>query len=269
MQVIGLCRFSYPALGGFQVMHETIEERCAFLYDPARLEQRFRYFETLTLPALRAQTDADFTFLVVIGDTLPAMWRDRLRDGLADVPQAILRELAPGRHREVMKAAINSVVEERDAPSLQFRLDDDDAVSIRLVERLREVAGECAGLIAANRHVAIDFNQGFIARPDADGLRAEPVIEPFNTAALAISVRPGVRQTIMNFSHHKLARNMPVITVPGEDMYIRGHSDMNDSRQKTNIRRYRLDLVTPEDEAHFRRVFAIDSDKVRRVFSDG
>ena len=26
MQVIGLCRFSYPAYGGFQVGHETLEE---------------------------------------------------------------------------------------------------------------------------------------------------------------------------------------------------------------------------------------------------
>jgi hypothetical protein len=31
MQVIGLCRFSYPAIGGFQVEHETLEERIALL----------------------------------------------------------------------------------------------------------------------------------------------------------------------------------------------------------------------------------------------
>ena len=39
MQVIGLCRFSYPAFGGFQVEHETIEERIADLYGAARLEE--------------------------------------------------------------------------------------------------------------------------------------------------------------------------------------------------------------------------------------
>jgi hypothetical protein len=31
MQVIGLCRFSYPASGGFQRIHETNEERRAYL----------------------------------------------------------------------------------------------------------------------------------------------------------------------------------------------------------------------------------------------
>ena len=39
MQVIGLCRFSYPALGGFQVVHETIEERIAYLYSDARISR--------------------------------------------------------------------------------------------------------------------------------------------------------------------------------------------------------------------------------------
>ncbi|MBR9768337.1 MAG: glycosyltransferase [Paracoccaceae bacterium] len=30
MQVIGLCQFSYSALGGFQREHETTEQRKAF-----------------------------------------------------------------------------------------------------------------------------------------------------------------------------------------------------------------------------------------------
>ena len=37
MQVIGLCRFSYPAIGGFQIEHETLENRIGFLYAEDRL----------------------------------------------------------------------------------------------------------------------------------------------------------------------------------------------------------------------------------------
>ena len=33
MQVIGICRFSYPAEGGFQRLHESLEERCAYMYE--------------------------------------------------------------------------------------------------------------------------------------------------------------------------------------------------------------------------------------------
>ena len=70
MQVIGLCRFSYPAIGGFQVEHNSIEERIAFLYAEARLDERFRLFETVALPCLREQTDQDFDLIIVIGDSL-------------------------------------------------------------------------------------------------------------------------------------------------------------------------------------------------------
>ena len=71
MQAIGLCRFSYPALGGFQVEHETIEERIAFLYQYERLEERFRLFEAIALPCLRAQTDPDWGLVIIIGDQFP------------------------------------------------------------------------------------------------------------------------------------------------------------------------------------------------------
>ena len=81
MQVIGLCRFSYPALGGFQVEHETVEDRIAFLYAEHRLEERFRLMETVALPCIRHQTDPDFELIIVIGDQLPARHRRRLHEG--------------------------------------------------------------------------------------------------------------------------------------------------------------------------------------------
>ena len=39
MQVIGFCRFSYPAEGGFQVEHDTTEARAAYLYAPERIDE--------------------------------------------------------------------------------------------------------------------------------------------------------------------------------------------------------------------------------------
>ncbi|WP_236640739.1 glycosyltransferase, partial [Sulfitobacter sp. HI0023] len=87
MQAIGLCRFSYPAIGGFQVGHESMADRIAYLYAEERLEERFRLFETVALPCLRAQTDPDFELIVVIGDSLPAPARARLEALLEDLPQ--------------------------------------------------------------------------------------------------------------------------------------------------------------------------------------
>ncbi|MDK3018659.1 putative rhamnosyl transferase [Pseudodonghicola flavimaris] len=267
MQVIGICRFSYLGLGGFQVEHDTLQDRAAFLYDPARMEERFRTFETLTLPPLRAQTDPDFTLLIVTGDSLPPQYMDRLSALIADLPQAVIQAHAPGQHRQVMQEAINSVRRFDKEPCLQFRMDDDDAVARVYVERLREAAADLRKLSRRHRHLAIDFNQGHIVRPGPDGLAAAPTQRPFTTAALALMFKPSVKLTVMNFAHEKLPRMMPAISFTGEDMLLRGHNDYNDSRQKPGIKPVPLTPLTRKQEAAFRDTYNVDADQVRRVFS--
>ena len=266
MQVIGLCRFSYPALGGFQVEHETLEDRIAYLYAPERLDERFRTFEAFTLPALKAQTDPDFTFLFVIGDSLPAEYRARLEALLIDLPQAVVQAHPPAPHRQLMQEAINSIRRSK-GPCLQFRMDDDDAVAVSYVEKLREAARDVRGLLRNHRHIAIDFNQGYIARPGPDGIAAAPTQQPYTTAALALMLRPDVPLSIMNFAHAKVGKRMPTVTFSGEDMLVRGHNDFNDSRQKAGVRPVPLVPLDEAGEAHFRATYNIDADQVRALYA--
>ena len=79
-QLLGLCRFSYLGGRGFQVRHESIEERRAFLYDPARLARRWAWFEQVALPGLTGQTDPDHTLVIMTGPDLPQPWLARLRE---------------------------------------------------------------------------------------------------------------------------------------------------------------------------------------------
>lgn len=267
MQVIGLCRFSYPGLGGFQIEHETLQDRIDFLYAPERLEERFRFFETITLPGIRAQFDTDFTFLIVIGDSLPDQHKARLRNLVRDIPQAVIQEHPPGQHRKVMQEAMNSVRKPDGEPHLQFRLDDDDAVSVTYVHDLRRQAGLVKGLLQDHRHIAIDFNQGWIARPSAEGLAATPIQQPYWTAGLALMFRSSLSLSVMNFGHNVVARKMPTVTFTGTDMMLRGHNDYNDSRQGPRVRQPKLTMLTPDQELHFQMTYNIDSDHVRRVFS--
>lgn len=269
MQVIGICRFSYLGLGGFQVEHDSLEERAAFLYAPERMEERFRTFETLTLPPLRAQTDPDFTLLIVTGDSLPRRYMDRLQTLVADLPQAVIQTHAPGQHRQVMQEAINAVRRIDKHPCLQFRMDDDDAVARTYVERLRGAAEDLRKLSRRHRHIAIDFNQGYIVRPGPDGLAAAPTQQPFTTAALALMFKPSVKLTVMNFAHEKLPRMMPCVSFTGEDMLLRGHNDYNDSRQRPGIKPVELRPLDTGEEAYFHQVYNIDAAQVRRVFAGG
>lgn len=87
MQVIGLSRFSYPAHGGFQVGHQSSEDRMTYLWQEDRLEERFRLMETVSLPCLRAQSDQDFDLVILIGDTFPKKHVHRLHDLVSDIKQ--------------------------------------------------------------------------------------------------------------------------------------------------------------------------------------
>lgn len=266
MQVIGLCRFSYPALGGFQVEHETIEARRAYLYGAARMEERFRHFEAITLPSIAAQTDPDFTFLVLIGDDLPKPYADRLRDLVAPISQVRIVSQPPRPHREVCQEVINTA-RDMDEACLEFRHDDDDAVAVTFVQRLREAAYDVAPLLESHRLVGFDFNRGFVARPDAEGICAEETVTPYWGVALATAVRPQVRQSIMNFGHNRLNRFMPTVTYTHEPMYVRGHNDHNDSRQKAHVKPVTLPRLDPLGEAAFQETFNINVDRVREIFA--
>ncbi len=265
MQVIGFCRFSYPAEGGFQVEHDTTEARAAYLYAPGRIEERFRHFETICLPSIRAQTDPDFLFVILIGDAMPAPLRARLAALTAGMPQVRILARPPGPHRKVCQQAINSVRDMKQ-PSLQFRHDDDDAVALTFVQRLKEAALDAAPLLEKNRLMGFDWNRGYVARPDAQGICGEVQVMPFWGVAQAVFVRPGTRQSVMNFGHQKLMTFMPCLTFTDEVMYLRGHNDHNDSRQKKHVRPVRLPRLDAEGEALLKERFAIDADHVRRVF---
>lgn len=267
MQAIGICRFSYLGEGGFQVEHGSLQERMAYLYDPRRMAERMATFETMMLPPLRAQTDDDFTLLIVTGESLPDIWRDRLEAAVADMPQAVIRACPPGPHRKVMQQAINDLRRFDDTPCLQFRMDDDDAVACTYIERLRDVARDIGAMAAKHRHVAIDFNRGYIVRPSVSGLEAAPTQAPYTTAALALMFQPDLRLSVMNFAHAKVAQKMPTVTFPDEDMLIRGHNDFNDSRQKPGVRQPRLEPLDAAGKTRFKRSFNIDPDAVARAFA--
>ncbi|MES0827550.1 putative rhamnosyl transferase [Ruegeria sp. SCP11] len=268
MQVIGLCRFSYPAYGGFQIEHDTIEERRQYLYNPARLEERFRLFETTTLPCFKEQTDEDFRLLIVIGECLPKPAFDRLHDLTAGMKQVKIVAREPMRQRRVMKEVINAERGTPDTPCLQFRHDDDDAVSVDFIERLRGALEDGRGLIEKSRTVAIDYNSGFLARFGPDGILAKQKFQPLLGVALGMYVREGCDQTIMNFGHHRIGNFMPVISYPDAPMWVRTLNQFNDSIHARNNKVELLPLP-PEQEGEFIARFAIDQDAVRRVHSAG
>ena len=265
MRVIGVCRFSYPALGGFKRMHDTVAEREAYLYAHSRMALRFAHFETLTLPSIIAQTDADFTFLVVIGQNMPEPWLGRLQALCAPVPQIKIVPSAPLKHRLALQLAIQKELGPDRPESLQFRLDDDDAVGINFVEQARSVVRRTGRLRRRQPRMVIEFNTGYSATLSASGIIAEDVISGFWACGLAVHFAAGDDKTIMNFAHHKLHHVMPAIIHPHPPMYIRAKHADNDSEAKFRPRR--LKPLSEAQRRIFQTRFNVDEERVRDVFA--
>jgi len=231
LQVLGLCRFSYPAeLEGFQTRHATMEERRAALYAPERLETRLFWFEHIALPGLRAQTRDDFTLLLLLGEDMPQPWHDRLLAMIADVPQIrpVYRPTGPHRlvYREILQAA-------RDPGAkmvAEFRLDDDDAVAVNYVQMIRRAVPQIRPLFRAKGRVALDQGKGVVVAADGADITLTPVLSHCWAAALTVFLKPGDEACVMDFPHQKVWQRMPLISHTDQLMFLRGAHATNDSK---------------------------------------
>ncbi len=261
VQVLGLCRFSLLVSGGFQIIHETMDDRRRMLYDPARLNTRFHWFEHVCLPALKAQTDPDFTLILLTGVDLPDWALTRLRDLTGPIPQIVLQQEAPDLHRPLCRRVMAAHRDRTGNASLQFRLDDDDAVAVDFVERLR-ADFDCLGpLFARERWLYMDYTQGMSLMTPPSGLKVVRQIADRVSAGLAVAVRPDEPGCVMNFGHHKVHHSMAGVVFGDRPMYVRGKHDLNDSIRGT-LRHDGMELpMDPEDIVpQMRARFAIDLD---------
>ena len=267
MRTVGICRFSYAGEGGFKVGHEDHAALEAFLYGEARMEERFRLFEAITLPCVARQTDPDFTFLIFTGTGLPAHHLERLQKLIADIPQCVIKQYPPRPHRRIMKKAVNDWRGEPVEPCLQFRLDDDDAMALGFVEKFKQAAVDLSAITARHNSDAVDFNQGYVFTAGAKGVKLWTYHYAYSAIALGIIVQAGSDDTIMNHGHQNLWKILPTLTLTGEDMMMRGHNDFNDSRLKGKKNVFDYKAMDVEKAAHIRVTFGIDDDHVRDVFS--
>lgn len=267
MQVIGLCRFSYVGLGGYKIMHDSLEERRAFLYAPERLEERFRLFETICLPSVIGQTDQDFELHVVVGECFPEAYLERLLALTEDLPNVAVSMQPPDNHRRQMIRVLNAAREDPGEPCLQFRLDDDDAMAVNFVARLRQAAHDLEPVWQNYPLTTIDFNRGYIYSAGPNGLSITPDREAYAALSLGVVVPGGSDRTIMHQGHHVLWKETPTLTFPDGDMYMRGHNGFNDSRSKGRGKKVSPSPVTLEQANHLKRTFNVDHEAVARAFS--
>ncbi|TWI34275.1 putative rhamnosyl transferase [Paracoccus sulfuroxidans] len=230
VQMLGLCRFSYLGGRGFQVGHDTIEERRAFLYDPARLERRWFWFENVTLPALIAQTDPDFTLVLMTGPDLPEPYLSNLRELCEMFPQFKLALVPPmERHNEACLAAVAPHIQADADVVGHFRQDDDDAVAIDYIHHARRDFAAMRPLWAQHRRLFCDYSRGMVLKATERGIKAEQRMIYNAVAALTIYLPPDAGRSVVHFPHWKIGMAMSGVQMTGRVMFARMLNHDNDS----------------------------------------
>ncbi|MEM7521750.1 MAG: glycosyltransferase [Pseudomonadota bacterium] len=261
VQTIGITRWSYPGTtAGFISASSDLDTLRAALYAPERLEHRLFLLENLTLPCLRWQTDPDFLHLFVMGDELPEPWRGRLVALLDTVPQIVPVFAPEGQNLGQLCAEVIAAHQDGTSDVLaQYRLDDDDAISVDFVEKLRGAFPRLAPFYEADQRICLDFSRGFVMDARTADLDFIPISARQWAPGLVIYQKAETAACVFEFPHMRVWHFMATVTMREDPMFIRGIHHTNDSDVAQFGRRTRSFTFRPASKRRFfRRRFAID-----------
>ena len=116
---------------------------------PEWLENRFQLFERYTLPSLSAQTCKDFTWIILIDNRTPQVFKDRLNEHKKRCQNIQVIKLMTDKGNLSTKVFSEVIQNEmknlygndyKDGKVLTTWMDNDDALAIDFVERLQQEA---------------------------------------------------------------------------------------------------------------------------------
>lgn len=248
MKIVGICRFSLLGRGDWKVyqgkpdseVEAIAAEQARKLFAPERMEQRLAAFEHLTLASLKAQTDQDFSFVVLASELMPKTYRDRLIQLCAAVPQVTLRffGLIPAGGAQTRAFSELGIALE---DTLQFRLDDDDALCADFIRKKR-VAVE--RLVPSPFPFAVSFRTVMFCSRGGNHAGIYHWDAPFLGVGVALH-HP--TKSIFAFGHFAMARRFTSIIIPG-GMALVTHSGLNDTQfDAARIQRQKMVSMVADD----------------------
>jgi Putative rhamnosyl transferase len=247
--IIGHIRFSYYGTTDTRLAPDPAGIALAQLYDETRMARRFHLFERLTLPSLVAQTDRNFSLVVMSSDVMPDRFKDRLVQVMRPFPNAIVDFSTERQGREAFRPYMQAALEANPDGAVHFRLDDDDALSCNYIRRLRLFSeGRRPGTL-------ISFPTGILLFPAASGKAQglSMITRVLLTGAgLALVSGKNHLKSPFEMRHLQAWKTAPLASDPEFAAYIRCFHFNNDTalRHDRVLRGIRNDRQGPKAEAH-------------------
>lgn len=215
--------------------------------DPAWLQHRFELFERYCLPSVAGQLDEDFTWLLLLDERTPRPFRRRLAVLASACRQARTLYLAPEAR---MRPAVVAAMRDRGDPPaflMTSRMDNDDAIHLRYVQRLHELFDRQALQF-------VDFSNGYTYRlRDRSLRRYRHPSSPFVTLIERYSAQP---RTVLCAQHGEVGKVGPVLRVQDPPRWLQVIHDRNarNTARGTVVRVDRVVLLRREFAIRERRV---------------
>lgn len=254
MKIYGHCRFSYFGQTDTGRAIETEADAKALLWNPERMAVRFHLLENLLLPSIRHQTDPDFQFVITTSNEMPDAYQARLDAAVAGMENTRIHRTSDTNIGRALKPVMVEASNGRQDPAVHFRIDDDDAVCVQYVERLR---ADAAGLRPGTM---ITYPTGVLGFTDGDTARHRAFNKHAIAIGLAIVKEPSDTRTPFQIQHRAYAQKNPVYADPTFPAYhYTRHTTNNTNGYDTTIHRSGgvVDIV------------AENSRKVHPEFADG
>ncbi|MEL6887005.1 MAG: glycosyltransferase [Pseudomonadota bacterium] len=238
IKIVGLMRFSVLTPTYYSERFNTLEETAAHLYSDARMALRFRIFENLVLPTLLMQGDPDFDLVILSGEAMPQKHKDHLAGLLEEAPNIQLRFVGTDDHYPLLKEGYRSIPNGDATHAIRFRLDDDDAVDLNYVGRLRAVGEGLMRINDPDTPIAIAFNRGFYVR-FRDGAKNEVFDSceraPLSTGTAILGPADNMH-TPYGYNHRKFAQHYNTYSDISVPAFIRTiHGDNKSSPAQLGI----------------------------------
>lgn len=211
--IVGICRFSFLGRsdiaawrGGSAPLAALRSTIAADLFARPRLERRLQSFRHLCLASIRAQSDQRFIFLVLTSPELPD-WALRRLHELCAACENVEMIVSDAPMADEALAVPLATIASGGGQLVQFRLDDDDALNLHFIARLRAHAARMADLpgfaVSFSRSLAVSIYPGHPTR-------RWMINRPFVAAGLAARLPAG--RGLFSYPHFAMRKELTSIT---------------------------------------------------------
>ncbi|MEM9967109.1 MAG: glycosyltransferase [Pseudomonadota bacterium] len=207
-RIFGHCRFSYFGRTDTGRDVESLDHAKRLLWNKERMAVRFHLFEQITLPSIEYQTDVDFEFVITTSNEMPDVYQARLDDAVAHLSNVRVLRTSETQIGNALRDVMYEASESSINGSVHFRLDDDDALCVQYIERLRVAAA------ALQPRTMVTFSTGVLGHTEGDRAIHRTFEQHSIAIGLALVNAPGDLRTPFQIQHKAYGNSNPVFSDP-------------------------------------------------------